>query len=269
MEGVVVSFNKKDKVGDDMASYLLPEEVELLSNHFKYYNGKVDGTVSPLDTVHVRELFTEEGLDELLDELHDYWESEDMLATASMFTKRIGIYMVTTYLVPMSLFSKMPGLDPESIQMHRLDDNSLWFPKWKNDNALRSEQGDQDRKEWVEAQVTALVEEFIRPLFVNVHYLTRLPMKTMWENFAIYVYWFYEQYYAKIADEEIHPRIQEDFKVIKDGLSGDVFDSKRNPLSQLQYQPCQPDGAHNRKLCCLTYKMNEESKYCRTCPNRP
>jgi len=134
---------------------------------------------------------------------------------------------------------------------------------------LQSEQGDRSRDEWVKEHVSLLIEEVIRPLFQHVHHLTRLPMKTMWENLAIYVYWFYEQYYSEIAYEEIHLRIQEDFMVIKDDMSGDVFHGKRNPLSQLQYQPCHPDGAHMRKLCCLTYKMNDDYNYCRTCPNRP
>ncbi len=268
MEEVVVSYSSKDKVGEDMTT-LRQEEVQLLSEHFKYYNPKADDHETPLDIVYGEELFTKEGLQTLLDKLHVYWTSEDKLATASMFTKRIGIYMVTTYLVPMTLFSKMPGLDSEGIKMIRLDENSLWFPKWKNDNALNSVQGDQDREEWVKEQVTLLIQEMILPLFQNVHHITKLPMTTMWENLAIYIYWFYEQYYSKIANDEIQTQAQEDFKVIKDDLSGDIFQSKRNPLAQLQYQPCQPDGAHMRKLCCLTYRMNDDSKYCRTCPNRP
>jgi len=129
MEEVVVSSNKKDKVGDEMASYLAHEEVQLLSNHFNYFDPIEDDDKTSLEIVYGEDLCNEQGLQKLLDKLHVYWGSEDVLATASMFTKRIGIYMVTTYLVPMSLFSKMPGLDKDGIKMIRLDDNPLWFPK--------------------------------------------------------------------------------------------------------------------------------------------
>lgn len=269
MEEDVVSYSNKDKAGDDMASTLNQQEVDLLSEHFKIYNSLHDDKTQPLEIVYGSDLYTTEGLQELLDKLHDYWHSQDMLATASMFTKRIGIYMVTAYLAPMSLFSKMPGFYRDGIKLIRLDENGLWFPKWKNENALQSELEGRARSEWVQEQVSHLIQEIIRPLFLHVHYLTKLPMKTMWENFAIYVYWFYEQYYVKVATAEIQKQVQEDFRIMTNHISGEVFQSKQNPLAQFQKQPCQPDGARMRKFCCLTYKMNEESKYCRTCPNRP
>lgn len=247
---------------------LTQDEIQRLDDHFRYYNPQAYSHWTQYEVIPFSKLETKEDMKEVLDHLHTFLQSEDYVATASIFTKRFAYYIVTGILVPMSAFDKAPVLDKDRLKLIRVDEDKNWFPKLEGNHEHVTSPGNGSREEWVHDIAEETFANVVRPIFVNVQQVSKLPMKTMWENLAIYIFWFYELFYPEFTTEN-HHRIQQDFHYLVQSLEGDAFGEKRNPLTYFQRQDCLKNGTRMRKFCCMTYKLNEQSNYCRTCPNSP
>ncbi|MFD1020552.1 IucA/IucC family C-terminal-domain containing protein [Thalassobacillus hwangdonensis] len=246
---------------------LTPAEEAFLDDHFRYLSMAYQGQ-QPLEIVDGSQLETKQDLQHVLDRIHVFMESELMLTTASIFAKRYAYYMVTGPLALMSAFDKFPDVRFENFRFVRMDEAKKWLPKFELIDKTVSTPGEGERREWVKNSLETLFKQNVRPLFLHLNQMTRLSMNVLWENFAIYLYWFYELEAQKLFEGEQLARIRDDFHMMLNEFDGDVFGEEENPFFYFQYQTKKPTGKRERKYCCLTYRKNESSGYCKTCPHR-
>ncbi|MBM7554776.1 (2Fe-2S)-binding protein [Thalassobacillus pellis] len=248
-------------------NYLTDLEEAFLDDNFRYLSRAYSERV-PLEVIQGEELQSEDELLDVLENMHTHIESDFFLTTASIFSKRYGYYVVTGFLVLISAFNKCPDVNLSNIRLVRMDEDKKWFPKLEflSKEVIQPEPG--EREKWLRESLRKLFRENLRPILLNVHELTRLSMNVLWENFTIYLYWFYETFAEKHFNGEQLAQIYDDFHIIVNELEGEAFGETDNPLGYFQYQPKLPSGARERKYCCLSYRWNEESGYCKTCPHR-
>ena len=100
--------------------------------------------------------------------------------------------------------------------------------------------------------------------------ITHIPMATLWENTAIYVYWLYEKRMQEFTDDEHRQLIEDDFHYLLFELDGKLFGCKDNPLytyySKIYQNPLTGSSIRVRKTCCLYYKTKPGNPFCSGCP---
>ncbi|GGC81142.1 hypothetical protein GCM10007216_09590 [Thalassobacillus devorans] len=246
---------------------LTEKEETFLEDHFRYVS-RIQKGIEPYEMINASELLDKQTLQKKLDDIHAFMESDFYLTTASIFSKRYSYYIVTGVLAMISAFDKCPDYRPENIRLVRLDEEKKWFPKLTFVSKDAEEPVAVNRHAWLRDQLTELFSEHVRPIFFQINQLTRLSMSVLWENFAIYLYWFYERYAENHFDEERMAQIRDDFHFIVHELDGSSFGEEKNPFHYFSYQPKLPNGTRERKCCCLSYKLHEDSGYCKVCPHR-
>ncbi|QSS99332.1 hypothetical protein IMZ31_14775 [Pontibacillus sp. ALD_SL1] len=239
------------------------DEIDLLDHHFRYYHPTYHDGEQRLEEISLDAFRNVNQFEEILKQVESFIESDCSRATASMITKRLGYYFVTGMLAPMTLHSKLPVVEVEDKKLIRLDDQKNWFPKWSNESCRALLIPNSARENSVAHYFTVLIETMVLPIFTTVHELTRLPMKIMWENFATYVYWFYEQLAYEIVNKEQANTVVRDYHTIR-GIEGAVFQQKQNPITHFALR--KEKGEEKRLFCCLTYQLNNEHTYCKVCP---
>lgn len=238
-------------------------EIETLDDHFRYYHPSYYDKKQRLEEIRLDAFTDEERFTAVLEQVRSFLSSETEMATASLLSKRLGYYFVTGMLAPMSLYSKMPVMELEDKKLIRIDDTKMWFPKWSNESREVLLIENRDREKAVSNHFKQLIGKMIYPIFNTINQVTRLPMKTMWESFATYVYWFYEQFAHEIADEKQADTVRRDFRVLRE-VEAEVFRQKQNPIDSFTLR--KEEGKEKRKFCCLTYQLNNEHSYCKVCP---
>ncbi|WP_028783540.1 IucA/IucC family C-terminal-domain containing protein [Thalassobacillus devorans] len=247
-------------------THMTEQEEAFMRNHFRYLSEPIEE--QPHEIIDGSDLLTRQGLQEKLDEIHIFMESQFFLTTASIFSKRYSYYIVTGILAMMSAFNKCPDFRPQNFRLVRVDEDKKWLPKLNFVSIEVTLPEPFERKKWLRENLTQLFKEHVRPLFLHINQLTRLSMNVLWENFAIYLFWFYERFAKEHFTGEQLAQIYDDFHFIVHELDGAVFGEEKNPFHYFHYQPKLPSGARERKCCCLSYKLNEESGYCKVCPHR-
>lgn len=246
-----------------MGSIHIKEE-EFLAEHFRYYS-RNDGKI--LEVIRGEDLQTKKGVQQTLDGMHIFMQSESLLTTASLLSKRYGYYIATVPLALITIFNKSPNMSPNNTELVRMDENLKWFPKFRLLSKDVSEPKGKTREEWMREELEILFKFHVHPFFLHINQLTRLSMDVMWENIAIYIFWFYERQLQEWYDADTVKVMKHDFKLIVNQLPGEVFGTTTNPFSYFQDQPLLPTEARKRKCCCLSYKLYDESIYCKVCPH--
>ncbi|WP_181349499.1 hypothetical protein [Thalassobacillus sp. CUG 92003] len=244
---------------------LTEQEEKFLDDNFRYYTRDYDHKRS-MEVVDGGELQNVEDLKPLLDRIHEFMESEFYLTTASLLAKRYGYYMVTGPMALMSGFNKFPDTTPENLTFIRIDEDKKWFPKLQLKDKQVSVPGT-DRHQWVKTNMEQLMKCNVLPFFQSLNQVTRISMNVLWENFVIYLFWFYEQEADKWFEPDQLALIKDDFHFILNELPAEVFGTESHPFYYFQFQPTLRNGKRERKCCCLTYRLNEESGYCKVCPH--
>ncbi|KGP89802.1 hypothetical protein N780_09980 [Pontibacillus chungwhensis BH030062] len=239
------------------------DEVDVLDHYFRYYHPTYHDGEQRVEEISLDAFRDVNQFKEILEQVSSFINSDSQRATASMITKRLGYYFVTGMLAPMTLYSKLPVVEVEDKKLIRLDDHKKWFPKWSNESYRSLSIPKSAREKSVKHHFTVLIETMVLPIFTTVHRVTSLPMKIMWENFATYVYWFYEQFAYEIVQKAQANTVLCDYQAIR-GIEGKVFQQKQNPITQFALR--KEKGKEKRLFCCLTYQLNNEHTYCKVCP---
>ncbi|SIS44048.1 IucA/IucC family C-terminal-domain containing protein [Salimicrobium flavidum] len=240
-------------------------EEKFLSGHFRYYTH--EHMQEPvLETVQAEDLMSREGTAHVLNDLHLYLGSQSFLTTGSFLGKRLGHYAVTVPIVMMTVLDKFPDVSPGNVSYIRIDDNPKWFPKFHLKDKSVSLPGE-DREEWIRDNMRQLFRDFLKPVFFHIHKTTRISKKVLWENVAIYLYWLYERKLPEWFEGEELEQKRRDFYFIINELDGEPFGENKNPFTYFKDQPVLPSGARERKCCCLSYRLHEDSTFCKVCPH--
>ncbi|GGF32946.1 hypothetical protein GCM10010954_35150 [Halobacillus andaensis] len=243
---------------------LRKHEEQFLHEHFRYFL-EVEDEV--FESINGERLKTKTGVQQTIDYIHAYMKSEFLLTSASILSKRYSYYIATVPIAMMTLFNKSPNMKLENIKLVRTNEEQKWFPKLDLISKEVSEPGELNRNKWLRNELTNLFTQHVRPLFLHINQLTRLSMDVMWENIAIYMFRFYERELVQWYDRETVRKLQEDFYLIVEQLPGEAFGEKTNPFTYFIKQPVLETGARQRKCCCLSYKLYEDSNYCKVCPH--
>ncbi|WP_347862516.1 IucA/IucC family C-terminal-domain containing protein [Salimicrobium sp. PL1-032A] len=248
-----------------MKSVITRDEERFLREHFRYFT-EAHAQEPVYEYIEAEELLTREGMEKLLNHLHIYMESESFLTTGSLLGKRFGYYAVTVPIVLMTVFDKFPDVSPENAAYVRIDENPKWFPKYRLKNKeVTVPEG--DRREWIEENLRQLFRNHLTPQFFHIHRTTRISKKVLWESVAVYLFWLYERKLPEWYDGEELEELRKDFHFIVDEMDGEPFGEKKNPLTYFKSQPVLESGARERKCCCLSYRLHEESTFCKVCPH--
>ncbi|MFC7322132.1 hypothetical protein [Halobacillus campisalis] len=245
-------------------SFIKRSEEEFLHQHFRYY---MDLDREIIEVIQGKDLQTVDGVQQTLDQMHAFMGSEFMLTTASILSKRYGYYIATVPLALMTIFNKFPDMRLSNIELVRIDEDKKWLPQFNLLSKEVSEPANQTREEWMNTELEKLFNHHVRPLFLKINQLTRLSMDVMWENTAIYIFWLYERQFYEWYDDGVASGMKRDFYYVVRDLPGEVFGMKSNPFTYFLDQPILSTGARERKCCCLSYKKNKDSTYCKVCPH--
>ncbi|SDJ63494.1 IucA/IucC family C-terminal-domain containing protein [Salimicrobium halophilum] len=248
-----------------MKSVITRDEEKFLNEHFRYFTE--DHRDEPVyERLNAESLLSRDGTEKALNHLHIYLESESFLTTGSFLGKRFGYYAITVPIVLMTLFDKFPDVSPANVEYVRIDENPKWFPKYylKDKTTISPEE---NRKAWIEENMRQLFRDHLAPIFFHIHKTTRVSKKVLWENVAIYLYWLYERKLPEWYEGAELERLREDFRFIVEELDGEPFGEKKNPFTYFESQPVLPTGARERKCCCLSYRLHEDSTFCKVCPH--
>ncbi|AQQ54580.1 (2Fe-2S)-binding protein [Planococcus lenghuensis] len=203
--------------------------------------------------------FTDEAfLDGFIDGIKADFKTGETRVAASQLVKRLG------YLLA------VPALFTATVHRHRL--NTI-------EGALVPQNAD---GKWLpyllleDMETTPIDTEEFRAfsweLFIEIGKLVRVvskagnvPRPVLWENVAIYVYWLYEK---RMAEEPVDSaRKVADFRWLIDGLPGEAFGERKNPLQKFHGE--KPEGGIRiRQTCCFHYEGAGAGKYCGTCPKK-
>ncbi|WP_173915783.1 hypothetical protein [Halobacillus sp. Marseille-Q1614] len=249
-----------------MVSLTRDEEV-FLSENFKYF---LDSTPSEdiLGVVKGEVLQNKKGVQETLDEIHAYMESEFFLTTASVLSKRYANFIATIPLASMTLFNKFPNMNLDNVELIRVDEKKKWLPRLHLLSKVVTQPVDQTREQWMREELDHLFKEIVRPVFLHINHLTRLSMDVMWENISVYMFRLYERQLAEWYSAEETERMKQDFYYIVRDLPGETFGTSHNPFTYFLEQPKLETGARQRKCCCLSHRLHTDSDYCKVCPKR-
>ncbi|MCP3028304.1 hypothetical protein [Halobacillus sp. A5] len=244
--------------------FLSKEEELFLHERFRYF---LDDEDEVYEIIKGTRLKTKSGVQQTIDCIYAYMESNFLITSASILSKRYGYYIANVPLAAMTLFDKLPQMDLENIELMQTTDEQKWFPKLKLKSKKVSEPGKFNRQDWMNAELSKLFSNQVRPLFLHINQLTRLSMNVMWENIAIYMFRFYERELPQWYDSVTARRMQKDLLYIIGHLPGSAFGTKENPFGYFINQPIMNTGARQRKCCCLSYKLHCDSNFCKVCPH--
>ncbi|WP_082233535.1 hypothetical protein [Halobacillus massiliensis] len=246
---------------------LTRDEEIFLSENFKYF---LDTTPQEekLGVVKGDSLLCKKGVQETLDEIHAYMESEFFLTTASILSKRYGNFIATIPLASMTLFNKFPNMNLSNVEFIRVDEKKKWLPRLRLLSKEVSQPGNKSREQWMKEELEHLFREVVQPVFLHINHLTRLSLDVMWENIAVYMFRFYERQVTEWFTPDQAEKMKQDFYFIVKDLPGETFGASKNPFTYFLDQPKLDTGARQRKCCCLSHRLHTDSDFCKVCPKR-
>lgn len=244
---------------------LKSNDIAFLNKHFRFMS---EISSEPVEIIHGSKLKTEEDLEDFLINLGSYIQAENKIAAASFFTKRYAYLVVTSAFVLMSAFTKAPKIDLNNILFNRFEDDKAWLPKLDLiDREVSIPVEGIDRSDWMRERCEELFKGHLQPLFERINRVSNLPLTIMWENFAVYLFWLYEREAENLFETSVLATMSDDFHNIIHVFGGEVFGTEENPLRGHFYQKKLPNGARQRKTCCLAFQVGEKKNYCTVCPH--
>ena len=125
-----------------------------------------------------------------------------------------------------------------------------------------------ERKRWVESQLTELISDTLRPLIDAAAAASGLNARFLWGQMTARVGYYVEYLLADADHEPVRSRLSEDYELLKE-LEPSVFGQSRNPLvAKARYVDNWQEGGgplRMKHVCCL-YHKTEGGDYCYTCP---
>lgn len=268
----------------------LPGSTLLKPAEWAYLAGEMRMTDSEsLDrscSIPSRDLLNKQRCVEYLEQLGVMYESPSIRVTASTFSKRYAFLIVSPALYAMTMYNKGFDLTIDNCYVesaYRSGDR--WQPnlrlrhmgmtepdgggKLGEWSEMQSDAGKRD--EWREGIVRSIFAGHLAVVWRSISKAARIPMATLWENTAIFVYALYEKRITEAASAEEKLRKQADFEYLIHRAPAFLFGEKQNPLAAYYGPKCEspgsPEPIRKRKTCCLYYKLSDGGEdYCPTCP---
>lgn len=263
-------------------SLLKPGEWEYLTSEMRMTAAESSDRKHSISS---RDLLNKQRCVEYLEQLGVMYESPSISVTASTFSKRYAFLIVSPALYALTMYNKGFDLSIDNCNVESAYRNGdSWQPNLRLGHVGMTEPGGVSRDEWCEAQPDGRNraewrDEMIRSIFAghlaavwrSISKAARIPLTTLWENTAIFVYVLYEKRMAEAASAEEKLRRQEDFEYLIHDAPASLFGEKQNPLAAYYSPKCEVPGSAEpirmRKTCCLYYKLSDGGEdYCPTCP---
>ncbi|WP_134704908.1 IucA/IucC family C-terminal-domain containing protein [Ammoniphilus sp. YIM 78166] len=236
-----------------MQPSLEQDEIDYLSEHFR-----LTTTLSPerRGSIDAVGLLERQGCVSYLDEVSSLIGSPSKMVTASQFSKRYSYLTVIPSLYALTVFNKGLDLSIENIHIESVYQDQNWLPRVRF--AHLQVANEPKREEVLETLFAKNLSKVWRSLSETVG----ISYSILWENTAIYVYWFYEKRMEQEGNPQVNLRIQEDFQYLIHEAPASLFGEKENPLAKFYSDP----GNRTRKTCCYYYQLSSHHDYCSTCP---
>jgi ferric iron reductase protein FhuF len=250
-----------------MKNLLASKEQNILTEHFRLTtSASPDRKLS----IPVSNLLQEETMAVYLNQLAVYFPAVKQKVIASQFSKRYSFMVLIPSLFSMSVFNKQLNLSMPNCHIESVGNEGKWLPQIRLKHMDVNLSGNSNRQEWMNTLITQLFAEHLARVWLVLSNTARLPMTTLWENTAIYVYWLYETRMLEETDEQVKNRINADFHYLLNEAPGDLFGTDQNPLKQYYNSKCLSPASEQlvriRKTCCLYYKTSSKGEYCSSCP---
>lgn len=250
-----------------MQNSLASREQHVLAEQFRFTNA-----ISPDRklSIPVHDLLKEDTMTAYLNQLAEFFPSASSRVIASQFSKRYSFMILTPSLYSLTMFNKHLIMSMENCHIESAYNDSKWLPKIRLQNLNVTCPESESRETWMNDAVSQIFADHLAKIWHTLSKIAHLPMATLWENAAIYVYWLYEIQMLKEADEQIKKQIHCDFQYLLYVAAGDLFGTNKNPLKKFNNKKCQSPLTkqliRGRNTCCLYYKISSEGDYCSTCP---
>ncbi|RAL27086.1 IucA/IucC family C-terminal-domain containing protein [Thermoflavimicrobium daqui] len=246
---------------------LQTEEMHYLQQHFRLTQ---KSSMDHLETVKALDLFEPKKCESYLNHLTKVLDFPSLQVAASQLSKRYAYMVVLPVLFSMSVWNK--GLMMKA-------DHCFIEPDWKADRwmpRLRLESGltsniEGEREVWRDRLIQELFAENITRVWHTLTLVTRVPLSTLWENTAIYIFWLYEE---KIKDFDNHTRqrANADLQYLIHAASPRLFGEAQNPLKKFDspktYVIDEDSYIRIRQTCCLYYQTHILGTCCKSCPRK-
>jgi ferric iron reductase protein FhuF len=251
--------------GCSVRESLLDQEVSLLK---QYRLGEL--TDKREFIVPLQELLESEYLTAFLSNIQIKMNAPDLLVAGSMFAKRYGFFAALS-LYSMTMLNKKLDTAINNVSLDVNEEGDIWLPTFIFQESTVKIPQLGKRNEWRDQAISAIFKDNINPVIDQLAKVTKLSKQILWENIAIYIFWFYERLLEENDTDEVIERIRADFSYVVEKASGELFGSYRaNPLQKFYRKkvklPESDQEVRIRTTCCLYYKTNKEQVKCNTCP---
>ncbi|WP_078544134.1 (2Fe-2S)-binding protein [Litchfieldia alkalitelluris] len=249
-----------------MKMNLLKEEIDQLK---QYRLGEASLNMDSI--VQLEDLLIKENLVAFLTDIKESINAPDLLVAGSMFAKRYGFFAVLS-LYSMTILNKRLNTSINNVLLDVNQKGDIWLPTFIfEDTAVEST--DEQRIAWRDETIHGIFNEHIDVVVKQLASVSNLSKQTLWENIAIYIFWFYERLLEENGDfdEVTKARIQDDFSYVVTEAKSDLFGAyRKNPLQKFYHKKVKLEVTDQeirvRSTCCLYYKTNAEQTKCTTCP---
>ena len=120
----------------------------------------------------------------------------------------------------MSAWNEKLSISYENVSIETDDNETLWLPSFHFAN-LKTETFEEDRDKWRKTCIESLFKVHFFPLIDFLARTTKVSKLILWENIAVYIYWFYETVLVEEGIQEtVKSRAKEDFQFIIFHASG-------------------------------------------------
>lgn len=246
-----------------MESHLIEKEKQQL-REFRFTEEKGPSELS----LELGQLMDSEILSDYLKRLSKLIGAPNFQTAASIFMKRYA-FLAVIFLYSMTVYNKRLDVSFRNISLEAIGNREQWLPQFYF-KQTRAAALTGDRNEWRKECIKQLFAEHLFPVVNHLIKETKIPKHILLENIAIYIYWLYEKILFSYDDMEIRGRAQEDFHYLIHKAPGNFFDIiNRNPLKKYDNDLVirEFEGeVRIRTTCCLSYRLKNGGKYCKTCP---
>jgi ferric iron reductase protein FhuF len=247
-------------------SSLSPEQFDILHRHYRL-------TAQPSQdrrlSVPSLDLLDEAKCSAYLSELERVFPAAPVHVRASLFAKRYGCMVAAPSLYALTMFDKALDCSINLCHIESAYRDETWIPNLRLTDWRVAEVEAEHRNEWRDKVIQTIFAGHLAKVWRTLSKTARIPIATLWENTAVYVYWLYEKRIGEEASAQQQIRLQEDFRYLLQAPAA-LFGEKENPLARF-YFPKRADSASGapvriRETCCLYYLLAPDRACCSVCP---
>ncbi|GBF74193.1 hypothetical protein PA598K_02525 [Paenibacillus sp. 598K] len=193
---------------------------------------------------------------------------ETDVAAAYLSSYSTGLLLSSLYAL--SAWNRSLDLDPERLAVQLVQEADYALIRLEVDEfaAVDGPVDVEERKRWVESQLTELISVTLRPYIEAAAAVSGLNARFLWGQMTARIGYYVEYLLADADHASIRSRLSEDYEALLE-LAPAVFGQARNPLvAKARFvDHWQENGSPLRMkhVCCL-YHKTEDGEYCYTCP---